>query len=99
MRKQKRPPTHPGEILRDDVLPALGVSVAQAARDLGVSRQLLHGILRGERPVTPAMAVRLGRYCGNGAQLWVDMQVSRDLWLAERSMARELSRIPRYHAA
>jgi antitoxin HigA-1 len=99
MRKQKRPPTHPGEILRDDVLPALGVSVAQAARDLRVSRQLLHGILRGERPVTPAMAVRLGRYCGNSPQLWLDMQVSRDLWLAERAMVGEVSRIPRYHAA
>ncbi len=99
MRKQNRPPTHPGDVLREDVLPALGVSVARAARDLGVSRQLLHGILRAARPVTPEMAVRLGRYCGNGAQLWLNMQVSHDLWHAERSMARELSRIPRHEAA
>ena len=99
MRKQNRSPTHPGDILREDVLPELGVSVAQAARDLGVSRQLLHGILRGARPVTPEMAVRLGRYCGNGAELWLNMQVSYDLWHAERSMARELNRIPRHQAA
>lgn len=94
MRRQKRPPTHPGEVLREDVLPALGVSVARAARDLGVSRQLLHGILRGERPVTPEMAVRLGRYCGNGPDLWLNLQVTHDLWHAQRSMARELARIP-----
>jgi addiction module HigA family antidote len=99
MAKQHRPPTHPGEILREDVLPALGVSVSQAARDLGVSRQLLHGILRGTRPVTAEMAVRLGRYCGNGPQLWLDMQVAHDLWHAERAMARQLSRIPRNQAA
>jgi addiction module HigA family antidote len=99
MRKRNRRPTHPGEVLREDVLPALGVSVAQAARDLGVSRQLLHGILRGVRPVTPEMAVRLGRYCGNAAALWLNMQVSHDLWHAERAMARQLQRIPRHRAA
>lgn len=94
MRKQNRRPTHPGEVLREDVLPALGVSVTQAARDLGVSRQLLHGILRTVRPVTPEMAVRLGRYCGNGPQLWLNMQMNYDLWHAERTMTRQLSRIP-----
>jgi plasmid maintenance system antidote protein VapI len=45
------------------------------------------------------MAVRLGRYCGNGPQLWLDMQVAHDLWHAERAMARQLSRIPRNQAA
>jgi antitoxin HigA-1 len=95
VRKSKRPPVHPGEILREDVLPALGVTVAQAARDLGVSRQLLHGILSAARPITPAMAVRLGRYCGNGPQLWLNLQVNHDLWFAERDMAQELLRIPR----
>ena len=99
MRKQNRPPSHPGDVLREDVLPALGVSVAQAARDLGVSRQLLHGILRTTRPVTPEMAVRLGRYCGNGPQLWLNMQINYDLWHAQRNMARKLSRIPRHEAA
>ena len=62
----KREPTHPGEILREDVLPALRMNVSQAARELGVSRQLLHRILAGRAPVTPEMAVRLGKWAGNG---------------------------------
>ncbi len=99
MRKSNRPPTHPGTVLREDVLPALGVSVSQAARELGVSRQLLHGILRSERPVTPEMAVRLGHYCGNGPELWLNMQVAFDLWHAERTMAGALRRIPRHQPA
>ena len=59
-----RPP-HPGSILRLDVVPALHVSVAQAARELGVSRQLLHGILAEKLPVSAEVAVRLGKWCGN----------------------------------
>lgn len=99
MSRQKRAPVHPGAILRENVLPALGLTVSQAARDLGVSRQLLHGILGGSRPVTPEMAVRLGRYCGNGPQLWLNMQMSHDLWHAERAMAGKLARIPRHQTA
>ena len=94
MSRRDRPPTHPGAVLREDVLPALGVSVAQAARDLGVSRQLLHGILRTDRPETPEMALRLARYCGNQAQFWLNMQVNHDLWRARRAMSGKLSRIP-----
>lgn len=97
--KRKRPPTHPGELLRVDILPALGVSVAAAARDLQVSRQLLHGILVGRRPVTPAMALRLGRYCGNGPELWLAMQTAYDLWHAERAIAGTLKKIPTRRAA
>jgi addiction module HigA family antidote len=67
----KREPTHPGEILREDVLPALRMNVSQAARELGVSRQLLHRILAGRAPVTPEMAVRLGKWAGNGPALWL----------------------------
>ena len=63
---RQRPPTHPGALLRQDVLPALGVSVAAAARNLGISRQALQRILAERAPVTPAMALRLDRYCGNG---------------------------------
>ncbi|MCK6369996.1 MAG: HigA family addiction module antitoxin [Gammaproteobacteria bacterium] len=96
MNKRTRSPVHPGEVLREDVLPALGISVTRAAREPGVSRQLLHGILSGSRPVTPEMAVRLGRYCGNGPQLWLGMQMSHDLWHAERDMADKLARIPRH---
>lgn len=70
-RKRALPPTHPGEILREDVLPALDLSVMQAAAKLGVTRQTLHRIVarRDPRPVTPVMAVRLGKLCGNGTRL------------------------------
>ena len=96
---RRRPPTHPGELLREDILPAMGISVTTAARELGVSRQLLHGILAGRRPVTAEMAVRLGQYCGNGPQLWIAMQVAHDLWHAEREMAGRLKKIPLRRAA
>lgn len=62
-------PSHPGAILRDDVLPALGLNVSQAARQLRVSRQMLHSILAERSAVSPEMAVRLGRFCGNGSGL------------------------------
>ena len=89
-----RAPTHPGAILREDVLPALKVSVSEAARELGVSRQTLHRILREQTAVTPEMAARLGKYCGNGPELWLRLQVAFDLWQAEKALKRELKAIP-----
>ena len=66
-----RCPTHPGVILRDDVLPALELSVSEAARQLRVTRQTLHRIMAGETAITPGMALRLGKFCGNGPGLWL----------------------------
>lgn len=77
-----RCPTHPGAVLREDVLPSMGVSVSAFAAGLGVSRQMVHGILAERHAVTPEMALRLGAYLGNGPQLWIDMQVRHDLYLA-----------------
>ena len=93
----ERAPTHPGEILREDVLPSLGLSVSEAARQLRVSRQTLHRILAGTSAVTPEMAVRLGKFCGNGPGLWLRMQEAFDLWHAERRLATELEKIPAHH--
>jgi addiction module HigA family antidote len=87
------PPCHPGAILRDDVLPALGLSQAEAARRIGVSRQALHNILMEKSAVTPDMALRLGRLCGNGPGLWLRLQQARDLWDAERALAATLQGI------
>lgn len=89
-----RAPTHPGAILREDVFPALDVNVSAAARELGVSRQTLHRLLSEQTAVTPEMAVRLGRYCGNGPELWLRLQGAFDLWQAEKSLGRELKDIP-----
>jgi addiction module HigA family antidote len=90
----ERRPTHPGAILREDVLPALGLSVSEAARQLGVTRQTLHRIMAERVSVTPEMAARLGRFCGNGPGLWLRMQQAYDLWRVECEFAAELDRIP-----
>src|SRR5271169_3929799 len=90
----ERRPTHPGAILREDVLPALGLSVSEAARQLGVTRQTLHRIMAEKVSITPEMAARLGRFCGSGPGLWLRMQQAYDLWRAERELGAELKRIP-----
>ena len=95
----KTPPVHPGEILREDVLPALDITVSDAARELRVSRQTLHRVLAGTMAVSPEMAVRLGKFCGNGPGLWLRMQAAYDLWHTERRMREEIRRIPTRHAA
>ncbi len=92
--RPSRRPTHPGELLAEDVFPALGVSISEAARKLRVSRQTLHRILAGDAGVTPDMAVRLGKFCGNGPGLWLRMQQAYDLWHAEKRLAAELAKIP-----
>ena len=89
--RETRCPTHPGDLLKHDVLPALAMPVAAAARELGVSRQMLYKILGGTAPVTPEMAVRLGKWCGNGPGLWLRMQQAFDLWHAERALSTELA--------
>jgi len=92
-RPLKRPPTHPGEILREDVLKSLGLSVSDAARRLGISRQQLHRILACTHPITTEMALRIGKFAGNGPGLWLRMQQAHDLWYAENRMMDELSKI------
>lgn len=92
-RPLERPPIHPGEVLREDVLPALGLSVSEAARRLGVSRQQLHRVLAGTHPITTEMALRLGKFVGNGPALWLRLQQAHDLWHTERRMISALTRI------
>ena len=92
-RPLKRSPVHPGEILREDVLPTLGLSVSEAARRLGISRQQLHRVLAGTHPFTTDMALRIGKFAGNGPGLWLRMQQAYDLWYAEHRMKDELSKI------
>jgi antitoxin HigA-1 len=92
-RPLRRPPIHPGEVVREDVLPALGLSVSEAARRLGVSRQQLHRILACTHPITTEMALRIGRLAGNGPGLWLRMQQAYDLWHAEQRLKEELAQI------
>lgn len=85
-------PVHPGEILREDILPALSVSKTDVADALGISRQTLYDILNERQPVTAEMAVRFGKLFGNGAAFWANMQRSHDLAIAKRTV--DVSGIP-----
>ena len=91
-------PSHPGELLREDVLPALGLSVTEAARRMRMAHTTLHRVLAGTISVSPEMAVRLGKLCGNGPELWLRMQTDHDLWHAQRRLAKEVARIPTVRA-
>jgi len=91
-------PGHPGAVLSEE-LEILGISISQAATDLGVSRQILSAILNERRPITADMAVRIGHYIGNGPGIWVRMQTNHDLWRAEQKMKPALKKIPRAAAA
>jgi antitoxin HigA-1 len=69
-------------------------TIGEIATLLGVSRQTLHRIMAGETAVTPDMAVRLGKLCGNGPDLWLRMQATYDAWEASKRLKREVARIP-----
>ena len=87
-------PSHPG-LLFADILPELGRhTIGEIATFLGVSRQTLHRVMAGTAAVTPEMAVRIGKLCGNGPELWINMQTARDVWLAKQRLAKDLEKIP-----
>jgi antitoxin HigA-1 len=90
---------HPGELLREEILPAIDRPKAEIARLLGVSRQHLYDILEERKPVTPAMAARLGKLFGNGPELWLSLQSAYDLATVTKALAAELKKIPRLTAA
>src|SRR5690242_12150384 len=91
-RNTRRCPTHPGALLREDVIPATGKSKVEIAQLLGISRQHLYDILRERKPVSPSVAVRLGKLFGDGAGVWMRMQVAHDTWHAAREV--DTSQIP-----
>ena len=92
-------PMHPGELLREDVLPALGRPKTEIARLLGISRQTLYDILNEKQPITAQMALRIGKLCGNGPDIWIRLQTRYDLEIAERELAGVLDKIPLLKAA
>ncbi len=95
-RNPDRCPTHPGALLREDVIPATGRTKVEIAQLLGISRQHLYDILRERKPVSPAVAVRLGKLFGDGAGVWVRMQAAYDTWRAKRK--EDVSGIPTLRA-
>jgi addiction module HigA family antidote len=95
--KVTRAPVHPGVFFARNILPEFrkqGRTVGEVARLLDVSRTNLYRVMAGESPVTPDLAVRLGKLCGNGPELWLAMQARYDAWEASHRLAGEIAKIP-----
>ena len=88
VRDSKRKPTHPGEVLREDVLPALKMTQGELAKRLGVSRLSVSELLHGRRAMSADMAVRVGRLTSTTAESWLRMQTAVDLWELEQDANR-----------
>ena len=88
-------PPHPGETLREDVLPALNISIAELARRLGFARETLSRIIHGHAPISPDLAVRLEMAGISTARMWLALQAAYDLWQAQQ---REQPPIERFAA-
>ncbi len=85
-------PVHPGEILREDFLAPLGLSVNALAQALRVPATRLHEIVNGRRGITPDSAMRLARYFGGDAQSWLNLQTAHDLRVAQLQRQAEIDR-------
>src|ERR1700726_3065359 len=92
----RRKPIHPGVIFAEDVMPELRKmrTIGEIATLLGISRQNLYRVMSGEVAMTPDMAVRLGKLCGNGAGVWLRLQAAYDEWEASKRLAKEIAKIP-----
>ena len=78
-RRNRLPPVHPGEIIREDILPEVGLSVTAVAKALGVSRQMVHAILAGRKPLSPVMCLKVSRLFGSTPEFWMRLQAGYDL--------------------
>ena len=98
-KKREIPPTHPGEMIREDFMPDYDLNATSMAKALGVSRQTINELLRERRAITPIMALRLSRLFGNSPEFWLNAQHARDLWDSEQRFGKELSQIQPLNAA
>lgn len=90
-------PPHPGEMLREDVLPALGLTVTDAAEQLGVARVTLSRMINGHAAISADMAIRLAQWLGGGAEVWLRAQLQYDLWHAEKNSKIKIKPAERTH--
>jgi addiction module HigA family antidote len=88
----KLPPVHPGEVLLEDFIKPLGLSQYRVAKDIGVPTLRIAQIVRGERSITADTALRLARYFGTSANVWLRLQARYDLEIAEAKIAKRINR-------
>lgn len=91
-------PIHPGEYLREDILPALGRPKTEIARLLGISRQTLYDIVNEKQPVSAVMALRIAKLTGTTARSWMALQQAYDMQIAEQELGAALDAIPTLEA-
>jgi len=84
-RKNRVRPVHPGEIIKQDILPSVGLSVTAAAKALGVSRQMLHDILAERKPLSAIMCLKASRLFGGSPEVWMRLQAAHDLKKVEQN--------------
>jgi addiction module HigA family antidote len=96
--KNGMPPIHPGEFI-EEILVDTAMSQADLARAIGVSPMRVSHVVRGERPVTADLALRLGRAFGQSAQYWMNLQNAYDMKIAQRKLGNNLEKVSRLVAA
>jgi addiction module HigA family antidote len=79
-----RKPTHPGEVLLEDVIKPLGLTITVAAKDLGVNRKTFSALVNGKSALTPEMAIRIAHATKTSPESWLNQQMQYDLWQAEQ---------------
>jgi len=89
---ERLPPIHPGEILLEDFMKPLELSSYRVAKDIGVPALRISQIVRGQRSITADTAMRLARYFGTSAAIWLRLQARYDLEIAEAKMAKRINR-------
>jgi len=91
--RRTRKPTHPGELIREDLLPETGISQTDLARLMGVSRRTISEVIHERRRLTPDIALRLAKVFNSTAEMWLNMQQAVDLWKANKNHGREYGKI------
>src|SRR4030042_6696501 len=87
---QRRKPTHPGEVLWEDVIKPLGITITEAAQDLGISRKTLSELIHGKCSLSPEMAVRIAKATKTSPESWLAMQTKLDLWQAMKDEPKDV---------
>ena len=99
-KKNGMPAIHPGEIIGQDILPSVGLSVVATAKAMGVSRQMLHAILAGRKPLSALMCLKVSRLFGGSPDIWMKLQATYDLRKAEndKKVMQQVARIVPFRA-